>query len=180
MPSKVCCIFAGARGNAELLPDAAFVATRLVSLNWDLIYGGSSKGVMGAVCAATKRAGGKITGVLPEKVYALQHYDKEIDMLVADTMAARKQHFWNKSDAFLLLPGSYGSLDEFYEVLTLVKLGYMPAKPIVVYNPFGYYDPLIEMHKNMIKFGTLTNDRADLVKFTNNPAEAVRLVTGEK
>src|SRR5689334_19862052 len=103
--SKTVCIFAGARGNQYLFNDAAWLASSLVTSGWDIIYGGSSKGVMGAVCAAVKEAGGRIIGVLPRKVYELNHYDKAIEMLVADTMAERKSHFWDKSDAFICLPG---------------------------------------------------------------------------
>jgi uncharacterized protein (TIGR00730 family) len=167
--SKTVCIFAGARGKDYLFNDCAWIATELVKTGWDLIYGGSSKGVMGAVCKATVEAGGKITGVLPRKVYELNHYDKSIEMLVADTMAERKSHFWDKSDAFICLPGSYGSMDELFEVLTLTKLGYMPPKPIVIFNKDGFYNPLIDLFDNMVSHGLMPDDRAGLVKFCSTP-----------
>ncbi len=177
--NKMICIFAGARGKSELYTDAAYIARNLVERGCDIIYGGSSKGIMGAVAAAAKLARGKIIGVLPEKVHALGHFDRDAHTIVAGNMAERKGHFWDKSDAFLCLPGGVGTCDELFEVWTLTKLGYIsPAKPIVVYNGNGFYDPLIELKNNMVRFGTMPEERAELVRFTNSPWEAVNLVTG--
>jgi predicted Rossmann-fold nucleotide-binding protein len=154
---------------------------------------------MGAVAKAAKDAGGRVIGVLPEKVHALGHYDPEIEMLVAKTMAERKQHFWDRADAFLCLPGSYGSMDELFEILTLTKLGYMPAKPIVVFNHrlpllpkslaelatgyryrcghgLGYYDGLKLMIDQMTEQGFMGQDRANLVMFANDKESAARSV----
>ncbi len=167
--AKTVCIFAGARGKDYLFADAALIAKELVRTGWELIYGGSSKGVMGSVCTATREAGGKITGVLPRKVYDLNHYDKAIDMLVAENMAARKQHFWDRSSAYVCLPGSYGSMDELFEVLTLMKLGYLPKKPVAIYNHNGIYTPLIHLFDNMVQHGLMDEDRAGLVKFCSTP-----------
>lgn len=171
--AKTVCVFAGARGKDYLYNDCAWIATELVKTGWDLIYGGSSKGVMGAVCSAVKDAGGKITGVLPQKVFELKHYDPAIEMLVAQTMAERKQHFWDRSDAFVCLPGSYGSMDELFEILTLTKLGYMPPKPIVIFNQNGFYDPLIKLFSNMVSHGFMGEDRAALATFCITPWEVV-------
>ena len=176
--SKTACIFAGARGHDYLFNDAKWISTELVKTGWDLIYGGSSKGVMGAVCSATREAGGRITGVLPKRVYDLKHYDSSIEMLVADTMAQRKQHFWDRSDAFICLPGSYGSMDELFEVLTLTKLGYLPPKPIAIYNQSGFYNPLIELFSNMVTHGLMGEDRAALVQFCTTPWQVLEVLNG--
>jgi uncharacterized protein (TIGR00730 family) len=174
--TKTACLFAGARGNQYLFNDAAWICTELVKTGWDIIYGGSSKGVMGACCAATKEAGGKITGVLPRKVFDLNHYDKSIEMLVADTMADRKGHFWDKSDAFICLPGAYGSMDELFEVLTLTKLGYLEPKPIVVFNQNGIYNPLIALFSNMVLHGLMDEEKAGLVSFAATPWDVLKEV----
>jgi uncharacterized protein (TIGR00730 family) len=174
--NKTACIFAGARGKDYLRNDCAWLAAELVKTGWDIIYGGSSKGVMGAVCAAAKEVGGRVIGVLPEKVHALNHYDKEIEMLVAKTMSERKQHFWDRSDAFICLPGSYGSMDELFEVLTLMKLGYLPKKPLCIFNQNGFYNPLIDLFSNMVAHGLMDEDRAGLVKFCTTPWEVVDYV----
>ncbi len=176
--AKTVCLFAGARGHDYLYNDAAWLATELVKTGWDLIYGGSSKGVMGALCSAVKAAGGRIIGVLPRKVYELNHYDKSIEMLVADTMAQRKEHFWSRSDAFVCLPGSYGTLDELFEVLTLTKLGYLPPKPIIVYNQSGFYNPLIQMLDNMVQHGLMGEDRANLVTFCSDVWAVTEVLNG--
>jgi hypothetical protein len=176
--SKTVCIFAGARGKDYLHNDAAWIASGLVKTGWDIIYGGSSRGVMGAVCSAVKEAGGRIIGVLPQKVYELKHYDPEIEMLVGQTMAERKQHFWDRSDAFICLPGSYGSMDELFEVLTLTKLGYLQPKPIVIYNQNGFYTPLIQLFSNMVEAGMMGEDRAALATFCTTPWEVLDKVNG--
>lgn len=176
--SRTVCIFAGARGKDYLYPDAEYIGRTLAKRDWHVIYGGSSKGLMGSVCRGVKAEGGQITGVLPKKIHDLKHFDPEIGMLVADTMAQRKQHFWDRSDAFLCLPGGYGTLDELGEILTLTKLGYYPKKPIVVYNQGSFYNGLIDLFQQMVQHGCMEQDRAGLVKFTNNAFEACNLVTG--
>src|SRR6188768_962867 len=177
--SKTVCIFAGARGKEYLMPATKEITSLLVRSGWDLIYGGSSRGVMGQVCSTVKELGGKITGVLPQKIYELQHFDKEIDTLVAETMASRKQMFWDRSDAYLALPGAYGTLDEIGEVLTLTKLGYLEPKPIVIFNQDGFYDPLRRLFQNMQDCGLMGSDRANLAQFADTPEEAVALINGQ-
>ncbi len=178
MPNKVVCLFAGARGNSYLFNDSKWICTELVKTGWDIVYGGSSRGIMGSCCAAVKEAGGKITGVLPRKVYDLKHYDPDIETLVAETMASRKQVFWDKSDAFICLPGAYGTLDELGEVLTLTKLGYLEQRPIVVFNQAQFYDPLIALFSNMVTHGLMDETRASLVKFCSTPWAVLEAVNG--
>ena len=176
--AKTVCIFAGARGKEYLFQDTKYIGTELVKSGWSVIYGGSSRGQMGALCAAVKEAGGKITGVLPRKVYDLQHYDPEIETLVAETMASRKQVFWDKSDAFIALPGGYGTLDEIGELLTLTKLGYMPPKPFIVYNQSQFFDPLIALFSNMVSHGLMDETRANLVTFCSTPWQVLEALNG--
>lgn len=170
--TKTVCIFAGARGKDHLFPDCALIAKALSLSGWDVWYGGSSKGVMGAVCSSVKAVGGRITGVLPKKVADLNHYDPEIGMVIAQDMAERKSHFW-KCDLFLCLPGAYGSMDELFEILTLTKLGYVEKRPIIIFNQFGMYDPLKQLFKNMVDHGLMGSDRADLVKFCDSPGKVL-------
>ena len=171
--SRKCCIFAGAGGSPVFMSDAAEVTTLLLSDNWELVYGGSSKGVMGVVCSVAAELGGKITGVLPTRIAKLKHYDPRIRIVEADTMAERKAHFW-ECDSFVCLPGGVGTLDELFEIWTLTKLGYIkPVKPIVVLNTAGFYDPLIAMINEMIRCGTMTRDRSGMVTFVNSPREVI-------
>lgn len=178
MSNKTVCIFAGAGGHESMFADNAWIATELVKSGWDIMYGGSSKGVMGAVCRAVKEAGGRIIGVLPEKIAALKHYDPAIEMRVADDMAQRKAHFW-ECDAFLCLPGSYGTMDELFEVLTLTKLGYIsPARPIVIFDQDDFYTPIWDLIDNMYEKGFLSASRYDLLKFHRYPPAVVRTLNG--
>ena len=178
--ARTVCLFAGAGGNQVLFNDAKWICTELVKTGWDVVYGGSSKGIMGSCCAAVKEAGGKITGVLPRRVYDLQHFDPEIETLVAETMASRKQVFWDKSDAFICLPGAYGTMDELFEALTLMKLGYLPVKPIAIFNQNNFYNPLIDMFNNMVSAGLMTEQRAAIVTFCSTPWQVMDVVNGSE
>lgn len=176
-PRKTICIFAGARGKSYLYDDARLITSDLVRSGWDILYGGSSKGVMGAVCETAKKEGGRITGVLPRKIAALKHFDPDVNMIVTADMSSRKQVFWDNSDAFLLLPGAYGSLDELFEILALTKLGYQHKRPIIVYNQLipesndGFYDALENLLDDMVCHGLMETHKADLVKFVDMPFE---------
>jgi uncharacterized protein (TIGR00730 family) len=139
------------------------------------MYGGSGKGIMGAMAAGAVSVGGKAIGILPAKIHALGHHREQFDIEVTEDMVQRKARFWT-SDSFLCLPGGFGTLDELMEIATLTKLGYMERKPIVVYNWNGFYNPLKEQLFNMHNYGTMPMDRVDMVQFTDNLELAVTLL----
>lgn len=169
---KSVCVFAGARGGQEMMADMCYMGTRLAERGWNVVYGGSGKGVMGAVAAGVVAVGGKAVGVLPAKIHALGHHREQFDIEVVEDMVQRKARFWS-CDAFLCLPGGVGTMDELFEIWTLIKLGYAPRRPIVVYNWKGFYNPLKEQLFNMNSFGTMPMDRVDMVQFTDNLELAV-------
>ena len=113
-----------------------------------LVYGGGNVGLMGEVANATLAAGGLVTGIIPERLW-----EKEVghhgltDLLVVPTMHARKARMVELSDAFVALPGGFGTLDELFEVLTWQQIGYH-QKPVSLLNVDGYYDGLIEFARH--------------------------------
>jgi uncharacterized protein (TIGR00730 family) len=108
-----------------------------------LVYGGTDVGVMGVLAAAVREAGGHVTGVLPRLMVAHGIADEACDeLVVTEDMSARKQQMIARADAFVALPGGFGTLEELLEVLTLKQLGYHD-KPIVLCNVDGFYDPLL-------------------------------------
>jgi uncharacterized protein (TIGR00730 family) len=178
--AKTVCIFAGARGKEYLFNDCRWIVSGLVKTGWDIMYGGSSKGIMGACCQQAKDDGGRIIGVLPERIAELKHYDPAIEIRVASDMAARKAHFWD-CDAFVCLPGAYGTMDELMEVLTLTKLGYLkPPRPIAIFNQNQFYDPLVGLFSNMVSHGLMDENRAGLVKFCTTPWEVVDYINDQR
>jgi uncharacterized protein (TIGR00730 family) len=174
-PKKTICIFAGARARKELLRDSELATWHLHHDGWQFMYGGSSRGVMGAVAEQVKTCQGKITGVLPEKIARLKHFDPDIETIVAKDMSERKAHFW-KCDAFLMLPGGIGTLDELFELLCLTKLGYLEPKPCVILNTHGVYDSLESLFYDLTEWGTIPRDKALLVEFVRSPDEIVPVI----
>lgn len=136
------------------LADAA--GTALVQAGHALVYGGGGTGLMGRVARAVHAAGGRVVGVIPESMTDTEvAYTAADELIVVDTMRERKQRMDDLSDAFLILPGGFGTLEELSEVITHAYLGYLgaPPKPIVILNPDGFYDPLLKAFDRFIETG---------------------------
>ena len=123
--------------------DFAFdLGTALALNNIDLVWGGGQVSMMGAVAKAVRQGGRKTYGVIPEHLTNLELSDPEADeMLIVDTMRIRKQKMDDLSDAFIVLPGGIGTLEEFFEIWTAKYLGFH-NKPLVVCDPDGVYAQL--------------------------------------
>ncbi|WP_412540459.1 TIGR00730 family Rossman fold protein [Longispora sp. K20-0274] len=108
-----------------------------------LVSGGGTVGMMGAVAAGARAAGGHTVGVIPRALEDREIADRDsAELLVTETMAERKTVMVDRSDAFLVLPGGLGTLDELFEVWTIAGLGLHP-KPIILVNLDGFYDGLL-------------------------------------
>jgi len=117
-----------------------------------LVYGGGSRGIMGAVSDAVRENGGKVNGIIPE--FLLRHEgDGDIsadddDIVVVDSMHTRKQKMFELSDAFIALPGGIGTLEEIVEIMTWAQLG-RHDKPIAYLNINGFWNPMLELVNHM-------------------------------
>jgi uncharacterized protein (TIGR00730 family) len=141
------CVFCGSRYGVDSRFRAA--ATRLGELvgraQIRLIYGGGHVGLMGAVADAAIAAGGEVVGLIPARLLEREVGHRAItELVVTQDMFERKRQMIDRADAFVILPGGLGTLDELLDVVTLRQLGYH-AKPIVVVNLAGYWDPLIAL-----------------------------------
>jgi uncharacterized protein (TIGR00730 family) len=146
-PVHSICVFCGSSsGNDEIYAEAARETGRLIAARgYAMVFGGGGIGLMGETARAARDGGAKITGILPE---FLRHLEPplesgEIVEIVPD-MYHRKARMIALSDAFLILPGGIGTLDEFFEVIVGKQLGQI-RKPIVVMNMSGYFDPLLAL-----------------------------------
>ncbi len=135
-------------GSADQVPERYFQAARalgaaLAQRGCTLVYGGGSTGLMGALADSVLQAGGRVIGVIPEhfNTPALAHNGVQRLEVVPD-MHARKARMAELADAFIALPGGYGTLEEFFEALTWAQIG-LHAKPIGLLNAWGYYDHLL-------------------------------------
>lgn len=146
------CIFCGSRHGAS--PAYRAQAERLGELcgqnRIEVVYGGGHVGLMGVVADAAMAAGGKVTGLIPEHLLNREVGHREIsELIVTDTMFDRKEQMIARSDAFAVLPGGLGTLDELFEVITLRQLGYH-QKPIVLINVDGFWDPLNALIRQVV------------------------------
>jgi cytokinin riboside 5'-monophosphate phosphoribohydrolase len=116
-----------------------------------LIYGGTDVGLMGVLSAAVREAGGHVTGVLPQLMADRGLADTDCDeLIVTDGMADRKRAMIERAEAFVALPGGFGTLEELLEVLTLKQLGYHD-KPIVLLDVDGFWQPLLSAFEQLFE-----------------------------
>jgi uncharacterized protein (TIGR00730 family) len=138
------CVFAGsARGVAARdLECSARLGTVLARTGTPIVYGGGSAGCMGALADAALAAGGQVVGVVPAGLFDREEVHQEVDLVEVESLHHRKQVMLEMADAFVVLPGGLGTLDEVGEVLTWAQLG-IHAKPTVFLDPHGYWSGLL-------------------------------------
>ena len=151
---RAICVYCGSSpGKGEAYLKAGHVLGRSMALaGLQLVYGGGTKGIMGAVADGALRAGGKVTGIIPQFLMdkeatrsALQRLD---ELIVTDNMHQRKHKMFEKSDAFVALPGGIGTVEEIIEIMTWGQLGHH-RKPIVFGNIGGFWDPMLTLLDHM-------------------------------
>ncbi|WP_293299687.1 TIGR00730 family Rossman fold protein [Pedobacter sp. UBA4863] len=162
---KSLCVYCGANFNGDETLKQAIVdlAKTMVNQNIELVYGGGSVGVMGVIADEIMALGGTVTGVIPQFLMDKEVGHKGItQMIITENMHQRKQKMADLSDGFVILPGGFGTLEEFFEVLTWLQLG-LHAKPIGVLNVGGFYDPLFVQMDMMVQHRFLKQTNRDLV-----------------
>jgi uncharacterized protein (TIGR00730 family) len=146
-------VFCGASAgtNPVYVALAKQLADALLATNMNLVYGGAKVGLMGELAAHLLAGGGKVIGVMPTFLSEKEIAHTGISELhLVDTMSERKNLIMELSDAFILMPGGIGSLDEFFEVLTLAQLGVL-NKPRGILNVANYYDDLVKFLDHAVK-----------------------------
>jgi len=163
----------------EYLEEVRELGRRIAERNYGLVYGGATVGAMGAIADAALAAGGEVMGVIPDVIMDLEIGHRGLTELhVVRTMHERKALQAERADAYLALPGGYGTLDEFIEIVTWAKLR-IHAKPCVLVNLGGYYDGLLEFLDTSVREGFIKpNDRA-LVQVAQGISEALEIVESE-
>ena len=146
MPKRLCVFCGSSMGRRPAYRTAAQeVGRRIAERGWELVYGGGNVGLMGVVADACLAAGGRVIGVIPRALAAKEVAHAGLtELRIVDSMHERKATMAALSDAFLALPGGYGTWDELCEVLTWSQLG-IQQKPCALLNVEGYYDALLHM-----------------------------------
>jgi uncharacterized protein (TIGR00730 family) len=188
LPSSVC-VFCGARfgtapGSREL---AASLGELLAREKMTLVYGGGGVGLMGVLANATLKAGGKAVGVIPRFLLEREAGHPALtETVIVENMHQRKLEMFDRCDAIVVLPGGLGTLEEFFEVLSWRTLG-LHAKPIVIVDLGGYWQPLAALLRSCVEGGFAELTHLDVVAFIDNldqlmPTLAAmpRAITAEK
>ena len=166
------CVYCGANFNGDpaLKEGVETLAGLLATKSIRLIYGGGSVGVMGLLADAVLLKGGAVTGVIPQFLMDKEVGHKGItEMIITEDMHQRKKRMADLSDGFIILPGGFGTLEEFFEVLTWLQLG-LHKKPIGVLNVDGFYDHLFAQMDLMVERRFLKSSNRALVLNENDPA----------
>ena len=134
---------------------AADFGARCAELGLTLYYGGARLGLMRAAAEASMQRGGRVVGIMPQIFTdSVVVADNITEMVRVKNMSERKQMMEREADAFVALPGSFGTMDELFEILTDAQLG-LHQKPIVILNAFGYYDGLLSQLSKFEEAGFL-------------------------
>jgi uncharacterized protein (TIGR00730 family) len=152
---KSICVFCGASNNIpkKFLDIGGEFGEILARNDIRLVYGGGDCGVMGAIANASLNAGGQVTGVFPVSLRNIENEHKNLtEIMIVNTMHERKQCMFDRTDAFVVFPGGFGTMDEMFEILTWKQL-MLHNKPVIIFNYQGYWNPLIALMKNIIETG---------------------------
>jgi uncharacterized protein (TIGR00730 family) len=163
LPSSICVYCGSASDVAQSYRNAAVNLGRLAGEQGiEIVYGGGRVGLMGLVADAALAAGGKVTGIIPRHIVEMEVAHRTLtELIVVETMHQRKQMMADRADAFAILPGGLGTLDEAFEILTWKQLG-LHDKPIFVINVEGYWDPLLALVRNGVDEGFIRPRHAGL------------------
>lgn len=199
----VLCVFCGSSfGNS---PEFSNGATKLGSLiaenNFGLVYGGGTTGLMGAIAKSVASNGGYVHGIIPDALVSKERVSAEdiakineeikkgVDNHKGETpldeaygkstivpdMHTRKRLMGQEADAFVAMPGGFGTLEELFEITTWSQLG-IHKKPIVLFNLNGFYDELIEFISKCIKNGFISENNGNILQIASTPEEVIEKI----
>lgn len=173
-PFGVAVYCSASNGLEQIYVEAAErVGEALAQRGWRLVYGAGSVGLMGSVARATHAHGGQVYGVIPHVLDQREITYEGCDELVrVETMRQRKALMEENADAFLALPGGFGTLEEVIEILVLKQLRYLD-RPVVFLNTAGYWNPLIVLFEEMIRLGFVQPANAHLYKVVERVEDAL-------
>jgi len=172
MTLKSVCVFCGSQGGRlpEYKQAAREMARVLAANDVGLVYGGGHVGLMGALADAMLALGGRVTGVIPHHLMRPEVAHQNLtELIVVDSMHERKRVMADRSDAFIVLPGGYGTLEEMFEMVTWQQLR-LQAKPVGVVNVEGYFDSLLRFIEHCAEQGFIRRADWDLLIVEHSPA----------
>jgi uncharacterized protein (TIGR00730 family) len=175
---KTICVYCGSSDLVApvYLEAASQMGKAIARRGLEMWYGAGSTGLMGAAADGVLQSGGRVIGVIPKMFNTPQLAHMGLTRLeVVDSMHERKQRLAQAADAFVALPGGYGTFEEFFEILTWAQIG-LHSKPIALLNTDGYYQPLFAMIENAQKQGFIYNEHQALFSYSDEPEEVLDLL----
>lgn len=158
--------------------EATALGKAIAAAGMDLVYGGANVGLMGAVADAVLAGGAEVIGILPAVLAGREIAHTGLTSLeMVPTMHERKARMAELADAFLVLPGGYGTLDELMEAVTWAQLG-LHDKPCILINTAGYWNGLLEFLDSIVAAGFLKAENRQLLQVAESAADAVRMAAG--
>jgi uncharacterized protein (TIGR00730 family) len=169
----VCVYCASGPTHRELLGVASELGEAIAERGWTLVWGGGHVSAMGAVASAARAHGGRTVGVIPQQLWGRELADKEADeLVVTNTMRERKRIMEDRANAFIVLPGGVGTLDELFEAWTTGYLG-MHDKPVVMLDPWGHYEGLWLWLNDLLDSGYISQVAMDRLVLVDKVGAAI-------
>lgn len=168
-------------GNNKIYEETTkLLAQKLALKKINIVYGGSLQGLMGVISNESLRLNNKVIGVITHDLVSKEIENKNITQIYrVDTMNQRKEKMAELADAFIAIPGGYGTLEEIFDVITSAQIGYH-KKPCAFLNINGYYDKLLEFLKNSVKEGFIAKDYVDMLIVSDNIDEILEKISTYK
>lgn len=161
---KKICVFCGSSNGRDpkYIELANYVGTLIGEKGWGLVYGGGKVGLMGAAANAVMAKKQPVIGVIPKSLVSAEVAHTGVTTLhVVETMHERKKMMYDLSDAFLVIPGGMGTLDEMFEIITWAQLKYH-QKPVYILNEFGFFDSLLQFINHSSDQGFIKKEHLQL------------------
>ncbi|MDA0308551.1 MAG: TIGR00730 family Rossman fold protein [Proteobacteria bacterium] len=159
------CVFSGSSASTppDLMVMAEQIGTMIATRGFGMVYGGGSTGMMGASARGAVSHGGRVHGIIPRFLQNLEVANHDISQLtITENMHQRKQMMYTESDAFIVLPGGFGTMEEMLEVLTWCQLKVI-NKPIYLFNPNGFWNDMLAMFQHAAQHGFIRANHITLV-----------------
>ena len=175
-------IFCGAHKgrNPEYAKAAESIAKAVAKKGINIVFGGGNVGLMKIISDTALDNGVEVLGISLKSLHALELANPRVDeIVVADTLLDRKDEFMSRSDAFIVLPGGVGSLDELAEIMASNQLGII-NKPVGILNTEGYYDHLLNWFNKAVDEGFISSKNLDELLVADSPDELIDMITNHK
>ena len=181
MTLSAVCVFCGSQPGrrVEYVSAARDMARLLAQSGIELVYGGGHVGLMGALADEALAHGGRVVGVIPGHLMRPEVAHQGLtELTIVDSMHTRKQTMALRSDAFIVLPGGFGTLEEMFEMLTWLQLR-LQAKPVGLLNVEGYFDSLLQFLEHAAGEGFIRREHRALLRVERTPARLLSLLSAD-